>query len=275
MKLGLVVGTPDLRKPLVAVLSGENLDENLRRAAGWGYDGVELALRDPALHDGNEINRLLAKYRLELISLCTGEVWGGDGLGIAGMPADIAQAAEERVRSIIEFAGELGENVMINIGRVRGRIDPQRPAESWDEAVLAFQRLSDFAAPLGVRLALEPVNHYEVNFILSTQDGIAFADDVGRPNFGLMLDTYHMNIEDQNIHASFRAARKYCWHVHVSDNNRKWPGNAHIDFHSICATLADIGYNGYLSAEILPWPDIETAGRETIRHLRRWVPKVG
>ena len=107
MKLGLVIGTPDLRKPLVALLSGENLDENLRRAAGWGYDGVELALRDPALLDGSEINRLLAKYHLELIGLCTGEVWGGDGLGLAGMPADIARGAEERVRSIIKFAREL------------------------------------------------------------------------------------------------------------------------------------------------------------------------
>ena len=274
MKLGLIVGTPDLRKPLVAVLSGANLEENLHRAAGWGYDGVELALRDPALLDGNEIKGLLAKYHLELISLCTGEVWGGDGLGIAGMPADIAQAAEGRMRSIIEFAGDLGENVMINIGRARGRIDPQRSEQSWNAAVVAFQRLSDFAAPLGVRLALEPVNHYEVNFILSTQDGIAFADDVSRPNFGLMLDTYHMNIEDQDIHASFGEARKYCWHVHVSDNNRKWPGNAHIDFQAIVATLADIGYDAYLSAEILPWPDVETAGQETIRHMRRWVPKV-
>jgi len=193
-------------------------------------------------------------------------------LGVAGMTPDIARAAEERLRAIIEFAGRLDNGVMINIGRVRGRLDPQRTDQSWDEAVIAFQRLSDFAAGHSVRLALEPVNHYEVNFILSTQDGIAFADAVSRPNFGLMLDTYHMNIEDQNMHASLRQARRYCWHVHISDNNRKWPGNAHIDFGSIVATLSDIGYEAYLSAEILPWPDPETAGQETIRYMRRWVP---
>jgi 5-keto-L-gluconate epimerase len=271
MKLGLIVGTPDLRKPPIAVLSGPDLEGNLRRVAGWGYDGVELALRDPALLDPEAITRLLESCELELIGLCTGEVWGGDGLGIAGMPPDIARQAETRLRAIIEFAGKLGDEVMINIGRVRGRIDPERPDQSWDEAVVAFQRLSDFAVAHSVRLTLEPVNHYEVNFILSTQDGIAFADAVDRPNFGLMLDTYHMNIEDQNMHASLRQARRYCWHVHVSDNNRKWPGNAHIDFASIAATLADMGYDGYLSAEIWPWPDPETAGQETIRHMRRCI----
>ena len=269
MKLGLIVGTPDLRQAPIAILYGPDLESNLRQAADWGYDGVELALRDPALLDASRIASLLRKYDLELIGLCTGELWGGDGLGIAGMPPDIAQAAESRLLSVIDFAGQFGEGVMINIGRVRGRIEPERPEQSWADAVHAFQRLADYAASRSVRLALEPVNHHEVNFILSTQDGIAFADDVGRPNFGLMLDTYHMNIEDQNVHASLRQARRYLWHVHVSDNNRKWPGNAHIDFGSIIATLRDIGYAGYLSAEVPPWPDPETAGLETRRHLQR------
>jgi len=112
-----------------------------------------------------------------------------------------------------------------------------------------------------------------VNFIVTTQDGIAMAQAVDRPNFGLMLDTYHINIEDQNIYASLRQARPYCWHVHIADNNRKWPGNAHIDFASIVATLADLGYAGYLSAECAPWPDPETAGRETLHYMRRWVPR--
>ena len=89
-----------------------------------------------------------------------------------------------------------------------------------------------------------------------------------------MLDTYHMNIEEQNLHASFRQARKYLWHVYMSDNNRRWPGNAHIDFASIVATLADLGYEGYLSAEVFPWPDPDTAGQETARYMRRLVPKL-
>lgn len=269
MKLGMIMGTPDLRKPLWAILDGPDMEGNLQKAAEWGYDGVELAIRQPTLLDSAVIKTMLSKYGLELIGMCTGEVFGGDGLGIAGMPKDIAEQAEARVKAIVDFAAEFGEGVMINIGRVRGKIDPEKPEESREVAVGAFQRLSDYAAPRGVLLALEPVNHYEVNFILSSQDGIAFANDVDRPNFGLMLDTYHMNIEDQNMHASLRQARKYLWHVHISDNNRRWPGNAHIDFAALLATLHDLDYSGYLSVEVFPWPDPETAGRETVRHMRR------
>lgn len=277
MKLGMIINTPDGKpdslKPSFVILDGPDLEGNLRKTAEWGYDGVELGLRDPALLDSRQIRNLLQEYQLELIGLCTGEVYGQDGLGIAGMPPEIARAAEARLCAIVDFAAEVGEGTMLNIGRVRGRLDPDRPKETWDTAVDTLQRISDYAAPKGVRLTLEPANHYEVNFILSTQDGLAFVKEVDRPNFGLVLDTYHMNIEDQNIHASFRQARRYCWHVHISDNNRRWPGNAHIDFGSIVATLADIGYNDYLSAEAFPWPDAETAGFETIRYMRRWVPR--
>ena len=273
MKLGLIIGTSDLLKPSWIILTGPDLEGNLRKAAKWGYDGVELALRNPALLDSQQIRNWLEAYHLELIGLCTGEVFGQDGLAIAGMPSEVARTAEARLRAIIDFAAEFGKGVIVNIGRVRGRLDPEEPQASWDTAVAAFQRLSDYALPKEVRLTLEPVNHYEVNFILTTQDGLAFARDVDRPNFGLMLDTYHMNIEDQNIYASFRQARRYCWHVHIADNNRKWPGNAHIDFPSIVATLADLGYTGYLSAEVFPWPDSDTAGMETIRYMRRWVAK--
>jgi sugar phosphate isomerase/epimerase len=277
MKLAIIVNTlvgePDPSKPSWVILDGPDLDGNLRKAADWGYDGVELGVCDPATLDSQQIHDSLERYQLEMVGLCTGEVWGQDGLGLAGMPPGISRAAEERLRAFVDLAAEFGEGTMVSLGRVRGRLDPEKPQESWDTAVAAFRRLCDYAAPQGVRLTLEPVNHYEENFVFSTQDGLAAVKEVDRPNFGLVLDTYHMNIEDRNIYASFREARRVCWHVHVADNNRKWPGNAHIDFGSIVATLTDIGYTGYLSVEALPWPDPDTAGLETIRYMRRWVPQ--
>jgi sugar phosphate isomerase/epimerase len=274
MKLGLMVGTPELRRPPTQMLlGGPDLEGNLRRLADWGYDGVELGLRDPALLDGRQIQSWLAQYHLEMPALCTGEVFGQDGLAIIGMPADVMSACEARLRAIIDFGAEFGDGVVVTLGRVRGKPDQQAPQQSFALGVAAFQRLSDYAAPKGVRLALEPANHHEVSFIMTTQEGLAFVAEVNRPNFGLMLDTYHMNIEEQNVHASLRAARRYNWHMHIADNNRKWPGNAHFDFAQIVATLDDLGYEGYLSGEMLPWPDAETAGRETIHYMRRWVPK--
>lgn len=269
MKLGLMIGTPDLRQPWIVVLDGPDLEANFRLAAEWGYHGVELALRDPALLDGAQIKHWLEHYRLEMIGLCTGEIFGSDGLGLVGESAEVMRAAEARMRGVIDLAAEFGPGTLVNIGRVRGALRPGHALATRASAVAVFRRLAEYAAPSGVRLALEPINHYEVNYILSTADGVEIAAEVNHPNFGLMLDTYHMNIEDQNLHASLRGARRYCGHVHVSDNNRRWPGNAHIDFPALLATLHDLGYTGYLSAEILPWPDRETAGRETVKYLKR------
>jgi sugar phosphate isomerase/epimerase len=274
MQLALIVGTPDLRRASSQVILGSpDLESNLRRAARWGYDGVELGLRDPAALDSRRIRSWLQEYQLGLAAFCTGEVFGQDGLGLAGLSPEISLAAEARFRAIIDLAAEFDGGRVVTIGRARGRLNPEKPQESWDDMAAVFRRLADYAAPRGVRLALEPCNHYEANSIITTQDGVAMARAVDRPNFGLMLDVYHMNIEDQNVYASLRQARPYCWHVHMADNNRKWPGNAHIDFASIVATLADLGYTGYLSAECAPWPDPDTAGAETIRYMRRWVPR--
>jgi 5-keto-L-gluconate epimerase len=69
--------------------------------------------------------------------------------------------------------------------------------------------------------------------------------------------------------------REDCWFVHFADNNRKWPGSAHLDFQGIVAVLDEVGYQGYVSLEILPWPDPDTAAREAIVSLRRFIPRQG
>jgi sugar phosphate isomerase/epimerase len=273
MKIGILIGTPEVPgSSAQLVLGGPDLEGNLGKAAIWGYDGVELALRDPARLDSREIRSWLDKYNLHLAGLSTGAVFGDDGLGLVGMPPGIGEAAEARLKAIIDFAAEFDGGIPIGIGRARGRLDDPESA-SGDAAVAAFRRIADYALPKGARVALEPANHHEVNFIFTVQEGLAWVKEVDRANFGLVLDTYHLNIEEQNIYASIREAYQYCWDVHIADNNRKWPGNAHIDFASIVATLADVGYAGYLSVEAAPWPDPDTAGQEAIRYMRRWIPR--
>jgi len=77
-----------------------------------------------------------------------------------------------------------------------------------------------------------------------------------------------MNIEEPSIEESVKAAKGRLLHVHVADSNRWYPGAGHLDFARIVAALRDIGYEGYLSAEILPLPDPDTCVRRTIEFLR-------
>jgi sugar phosphate isomerase/epimerase len=95
--------------------------------------------------------------------------------------------------------------------------------------------------------------------------------DLDCDNVGLMLDLFHMNIEDASIEEGLRLAGDRLWHVHIADSNRLYPGSGHLDFDSIFATLEDMGYQGYVSAELLPLPDPDIAAQKIIDFLRTYV----
>jgi len=272
IKIASMVGGPDLELPALAVFSGD-FRPAFSKLARLGYDGVELMIRRPDRLDGPLIRCWLEETKLELAGVCTGALWGEEKLGLVNPDLTVSQAAASRFREIIDFASAcFGPGTPINIGRVRGAGDPAQPEASLEVFAEVFRELADYAFPRGIRLLLEPITINQVPFITTTQDGIAMAKRVGRSNFGLMLDVYHMNIEDVSIADSFREAREYCWHVHVCDNNRKWPGSAHLDFGSILAVLDEIGYSGFVSTEIQPWPDPDTAAECSLLSLRRFVP---
>lgn len=274
MKIGTVVGMPDLERPTLGLFQGPDLARSLRGAAEVGFDGAELMLKNPARLDSREVRRLLEKNGLDLVGLCSGHVYGEDQLGLIGPDPEVCRKGMERMKSLVDFASELGTGTMVNIGRSRGRADDNDLKGSWKRLAAAFQELGDYALPKKVRLTLEPVNHYEVNLIHSTQDGIRMCRDVDRPNFGLILDVYHMNIADgPAIPDSLREARDYTWHVHFSDNNRGWPGSAHLDFPGIIRTLHEIGYEEFVSVEIIPGPDPQATARSTIAYLRQHIPR--
>jgi sugar phosphate isomerase/epimerase len=130
------------------------------------------------------------------------------------------------------------------------------------------------AAEKGVRLVLEPLNRYESDVVNDSNEGLALVGEVGHNHLGLLLDTFHMNIEERSLTEPFRKVMNAdrLWHVHLGDSNRLPPGQGHIDFHSIVATLREIAYQGFLSAELLSQPDPDAAAVATIRAMRELVP---
>ena len=94
---------------------------------------------------------------------------------------------------------------------------------------------------------------------------------IGADNVKILADLYHMNIEETNIPDAIRNAGSRIGHVHFADSNRRAAGLGHTDFLPIVSALVEIGYSGYLSAEILPLPDSDTAARQTIAMFRQIV----
>ncbi len=265
MKLSLVLSTHQAQFEAVA-LKGD-FETNVARIAGWGYDGVELAIRDPALVDAGELARVVERYGLAVPALGTGQAWGEEHLSFTSSDPAIRAAAIRRIQSHIPLAARFDAAVII--GLIRG-ITPkgQDHATSMAYFAEAMRACGEAAQGTGVRFAIEPLNRYETDLLHTIQEGLDFLDNVQMENVGLLVDTFHMNIEEPHIADSIRACGERAFHVHLADSNRWYPGAGHMDFTEVVATLKGIGYDGWLSGEFMPQPDADTAAQKAIAHIR-------
>jgi sugar phosphate isomerase/epimerase len=126
---------------------------------------------------------------------------------------------------------------------------------------------------LGVKLILEPVNRYEINFINKLDQGVELIKKLDLKNMGLMPDVFHMNIEDVTIEGNLKKYIDYVDYVHFADSNRLAPGWGHLNFKSIVDALNEVNYDGWISVEIFPEPDPDSAARQAITYLRTLIPK--
>ena len=244
-----------------------DLETNLTRIAAMGYDGVELAIRDPKLVDLDELAGITHKHNLGVPAIGTGQAWGEEGLSFTDPDPAVRSKAIERIKSHVPVAARF--NAVIIIGLIRGLVKPgvdQAQAEAW--LCEALQKCSQAALPSGVRLALEPINRYETTLVNNVNQGMDLIEKVGAPNFGLLLDTFHMNIEEASIEESIRRCGTRIFHFHVADSNRWYPGAGHIDFSSVLKALRATGYDGWVSGEFLPKPDTLTAAKNNLAFLR-------
>jgi sugar phosphate isomerase/epimerase len=265
MKLSIVLSTHAAQFEAVAFKG--DFETNIAKIAEWGYDGVELAVRDPKLVDINELDRVISAYGLEVPAIGTGQAWGEEGLSFTSDDPAVRQAAIERIKSHIPLGKHF--NAVVILGLIRG-ITPagQTHAQSMGYLVEALQECAAEAAPHNVKYALEPLNRYETDLIHTVDEGLGLIERVGADNFGLLLDTFHMNIEESIEEESIRKCGQRIFHFHVADSNRWYPGAGHLDFNSLLSVLFSTGYQGYVSGEFMPKPDADTSAHEAITYLR-------
>ncbi len=268
MKISITVQTPEVSSPSpVSLLTGD-FDEALTKAARLGVDGLELLPIDPVSLDADVIQRSLSRHDLEAAAVGT-VLLGFAGVTLLHTDEEIAAKARGRLHDVIGFAGAIGAP-LVTIGGFRGRVTPVGE-EGPKQLARVLREAAAFAAAQSVRLAFEPINHFQTDFVTTTEAGLAFLQQVDHPAVGLLLDTCHMNIDERSWAEPIRMAMEAgrLWHVHVADNNRLAPGKGLINFSAIIACLREVGYEGYLSAEILAKPDPDTAARDAVTHVRR------
>ncbi|MBC8452387.1 MAG: sugar phosphate isomerase/epimerase [Spirochaetes bacterium] len=241
--------------------------QNVQKIAEMGFDGIELAIRDPNIIDQDEIYSILEIAGMQVPAIGTGQAWGEEGLSFTDPDSKIREKAIERVLSHIDFAARTG--ALIIIGLLRGVVKPGVTlidADQWLHE--AFSYCCKKAALQDVCIAFEPINRYETSLLNSVRSGLKFIDEIGGENLGMLLDTFHMNIEEPSIEESIRIAGDRMFHFHYADSNRLYPGCGHIDFRSILKVLHRIDYKGFLSGEHRPDPEPALAAAQGLRYLR-------
>ncbi len=265
MKFAYQYATPDVRPGRVTGIRGEP-EATLALIRATGFTGVEFLVRDPAGLDHAALAGAVARSGLEVPVVCTGEVYGQDGLGFADPDPGRRRQAIGRMKSAMELAARFG--AMVNVGRLRGRLVDGIPPEqsfAWMREALA----ACAAAYPDTTIAIEPVNHHYANCLMSTPETLRFVQDSGLAQVGVMLDLVHMLVEGEDPAQSIATLGPRLLHFHVSDSERLPLGQGRYDIAGALAALAAAGYGGFVTVETFQGKDAQAAMRESWRHLVR------
>jgi sugar phosphate isomerase/epimerase len=269
MKIALATQTPEVDRPAVVSLLSGTFEERAAKASEWGADGLELLPFHPAALDAQAVRETLQRHGLEAAAIGS-VLLGFGGITLLDAEAEKARRAEARLHELIDFAAATGAS-LVGIGGHRGRIASIGSEQGPARLVSILREAAVYASARNVRIAIEPINHYQTDYITNVDEGLAVLDKIDHPAAGLLLDTCHMNIEESSWSGAFERAMAAgrLWHVHVADNNRLAPGHGLIDFQVVVAALRDAGYSGYLSAEVFAQPDADSAARASLATMGR------
>lgn len=140
-------------------------------------------------------------------------------------------------------------------------------------SVNILSELTRFSKDFGVYLLLEPLNRYSTPFCCNTVDAIFVTSNVNNDYFSILLDTYHMNIEEMDFADSIIKSKNFLKHIHFADSNRKMPGLGHINFNSILKTLRKIQYNNYIGLEPIVDRNYKVEIRQGLNFLNKLCSK--
>jgi len=215
-------------------------------AARNGYDYIELAIFDPWNFDTKLTKDLLQEYGLRAHA----SLGLSAKTDVTSTDPSIVAKGDELLRKVTDVLHDIGGTELCGvIFSALAKYPTPASKENRNNSIKAMQRLADYAADKGINIDLEVVNRYETNIMNTGIEGLAFLDEVNRPNAFLHLDTYHMNIEEDGMQKSVLAAKDRLGYVHIGESHRGYLGTGNVDFDSFFAALKQINYKGPITFE--------------------------
>lgn len=239
-----------------------NLYDQMRIASSLGYHGVEIHTPSVDILDIDRICSLAKELGLQITTLGTGTIYGKFGLSLTDPDFLKRQLLITMVKEYIDVAALFKS--CVTIGSIKGNIDMSIVDISMNRVLECLKDISNYAVLKGVDILLEATNRYESNYFNTGNAVASFIRDNHLKNMYLLLDAFHVNIEEDNLKDCFSSIKDELGYVHFSDNNRFYPSGGCFNFDTFIGDLKEIGYNGVVSIECLPIPDGYSAAEHSI-----------
>jgi D-psicose/D-tagatose/L-ribulose 3-epimerase len=238
----------------------EPIQTTLENLSNAGFNSLEV-YGEPDSLDVDNLTHLLASYSVG-VSGVTG-MWGHSSgyskfRNMVTANNELLTAAQNYVKKCILLCQRLGGSTF-NICLFSSKtlvsdsnhktLLPREKIKLASSIIGPLRELAKYARDYNIELLIEPLNRYSTPVCTEVEDAKYIIDLINQENVGMLLDTFHMNIEEDSIHNAIIRSNTMLKHVHISDNNRKMPGLAHIDFKSIIVALKKIKYSKYLTFE--------------------------
>ena len=240
MKLSYVLPDPSTYR------DWSDFDGDLACMKQAGYDAVELQIADPAAFDADRVRRSLAAVGYAMCAFQTGSSYYSRGNCLCTADEAVRRRTIELLKSFVDLASRW--NAVIVFGSLQGRLRDEPDRQAGETRIRqALRELGQYALEKRATIAFEPVNHGEVGFHNTVAEAAALVRGLNLPSVRLMIDTFHLNIEEREIPPPLAAIRDILVHVHLSETNRDVLGTGHWPTAEFLDRLAEIGYPGYCS----------------------------
>jgi D-psicose/D-tagatose/L-ribulose 3-epimerase len=232
-----------------------------------GFDYLEICIEDPETIDVTSIRNHLNEVGLQ--ALVCGAF--GPNRDISSDDESVRQQGVDYIKTCIDIAVQLGSPLVSGpmysaTGKTR-LLSPEDKQKQWNLAAENMRIVADYAAEKGIKLAVEPLNRFETDFLNTVQQGLDFFALVDRENVGFLLDTFHMNLEEKDIAAAIKLAGNKIFNFHSCENDRGTPGTGHIPWNEVFQALKEISYDGPVVIE-----SFTTEIKEIARAVSQWRP---
>jgi len=252
------------------------------RTKAAGFDLIEFPLMDPYAFDTAAATSALAEWDLAV----SASLGLSEATDVTSNAPDVVAAGEALLIRAVDVLADMGGTHFCGViySAMKKYMEPVT-AEGVRRSMTAIGRVADHAADRGVQVALEVVNRYETNVLNTARQAMAYLAEVDRPNLGVHLDTYHMNIEESDMFAPVLDAAPQLRYVHIGESHRGYLGTGSVDFDTFFKALGRVGYDGpivfesFSSAVVAPdlsrmlgiWRNLWTDGDELGAHANAFI----